>query len=88
MTHKRFKIVDIIPPRPGARVGTIVFDPEDHPPVESMTVPVSWLRSTHARVGGRVSFLGRWLRYHWEELPKDLQRVGIMDELRPRKAAQ
>lgn len=85
----RYRIVNIIPPRPGAKIGTLVLDPEDRPPVESVTVTKYWMRVTHVRIGGRVSFVGDDdLRYHWEELPPEIRRRGVLDELRPHEEVQ
>jgi hypothetical protein len=82
----RYTIVDIIPPRPGATVGTLVFD--EHAPARSMVVPITWMRATHVRVGGSVSFgTPGVLRYHWEDIPEELQRIGILDELYPGMSA-
>ena len=78
---KRHVIVDIIPPRPGSGVGTLVLADKPKPPVKSVTVKSSWMKATHVRIGGSVSFLDGWIRYHWEHLPIDQQRVGILDEL-------
>jgi len=78
----KFTITNIIPPRPGAIVGTVVLDADDDPPVSSVTVTEGWLWKTHARIGGRISFIDdRFIRYWWEELPPDVQRAGVMDEL-------
>ena len=74
-------ITNIIPPRPGSRVGTVVFD--QGAPVLSVTVDYHWLVSTHARIGGQVTFMEDALRYHWEDLPEDQQKHGFMDELFP-----
>jgi hypothetical protein len=77
------EIVDVIPPRPGSKVGTIVLADKNKPPVKSVTVKDTWMRSTHVRIGGSVSFHGTWIRYHWEMLPIELQEKGVMDELFP-----
>jgi hypothetical protein len=79
----KYTIVGMIPPRPGSRVGTLIFDPAENPPTLSVIVDYHWLVATHARVGGQVSFMPDALRYHWEDLPIELQKKGLMDELFP-----
>lgn len=53
-------IVGIIPPRPSARVGTLVL--EDGAPIKSITVKKTWMQSTKAEIGGRIEF-EPFLRY-------------------------